>query len=392
MRSTQQTSLQFNIKESIRFFRGQGVQEILMIELNPDVEIYEDNQTVFIQGSLLLAGEYIPSNISMTEEKSLREISGVRSVEQILEREDGVNEILHSFPVNVSIPLERIDSVKDVYLQVNSFDYEMSDQDQMFIIADLTIGGLAKERVEELFEEDEDDEEEIMVSDSENTYVLDREAHYLEESEQAVEIQEHAKAETFEEEKQEAFYIPVQHVEVEKEENEQREVSVVYEEAIEDERVEEIVAEVDTETNVDVEKDVDIPSLQAFQIEVKKEVQAQPVDLHRFTTPSLPNMGVYSSFFEKQKSISEKMIEPKEEVDTNDRDQKESTSVLASLFQNSSPEKEYSKLKMYFVQKGDSLHDIALRYSISVTSLQRVNEIEDDNVDEGQLLYIPVYQ
>jgi LysM repeat protein len=43
----------------------------------------------------------------------------------------------------------------------------------------------------------------------------------------------------------------------------------------------------------------------------------------------------------------------------------------------------------YVVQQGDTLFSLALRYSVSVEDIQRVNGLTDDNIYVGQQLIIP---
>ena len=53
-------------------------------------------------------------------------------------------------------------------------------------------------------------------------------------------------------------------------------------------------------------------------------------------------------------------------------------------------EEEFSRLKIYIVQQGDSLENICQRYNITVQQLGRINNISyDQEVKEGDLIYIP---
>jgi len=48
-------------------------------------------------------------------------------------------------------------------------------------------------------------------------------------------------------------------------------------------------------------------------------------------------------------------------------------------------------MRLYFVQSGDTIDEIAERYQINISSILRVNDLEgNEDLKEGELLYIPV--
>ncbi|WP_081415279.1 stage VI sporulation protein D, partial [Ectobacillus panaciterrae] len=155
MTADNQTSLRFSLKESIWFQKGQEVAELISISLDPDIVIQERDYEVVVRGELQLTGEYIaqPDEAAF----SLRELSPVRTVDAVYTREDGVNEISHSFPLEISIPRSRMKQVDDLYLTIESFDYEMPENGCLQLIADISIGGLCEP--EEAREEAEETEE-----------------------------------------------------------------------------------------------------------------------------------------------------------------------------------------------------------------------------------------
>ncbi|MFH4082012.1 LysM peptidoglycan-binding domain-containing protein, partial [Acinetobacter baumannii] len=67
----------------------------------------------------------------------------------------------------------------------------------------------------------------------------------------------------------------------------------------------------------------------------------------------------------------------------------ENALYLTKLF-TKEPEEEFTKLRMYFVQEGDTIESIADRYETSVQNLYRVNQTEDIFLNTGQIIYIPV--
>ncbi|MFZ7945582.1 hypothetical protein [Neobacillus sp. 19] len=53
-----QSCLRFSLEESLWFRKGQEVEELISISLDPDITIQENDQYVTIRGSLELTGEY----------------------------------------------------------------------------------------------------------------------------------------------------------------------------------------------------------------------------------------------------------------------------------------------------------------------------------------------
>ncbi|RBZ01369.1 peptidoglycan-binding protein [Bacillus velezensis] len=133
--------LQFSVEESICFQKGQEVSELLSISLDPDIRVQEVNDYVSIKGSLELTGEYNIDHSSHFEELD-REM---RHVEEVRAREDGTAELIHCFPVDITIPKNKVSHLNDVFVFIDAFDYQLTDSRILTIQADLAIEGLLEE-------------------------------------------------------------------------------------------------------------------------------------------------------------------------------------------------------------------------------------------------------
>ncbi|WEY82208.2 LysM peptidoglycan-binding domain-containing protein [Bacillus velezensis] len=133
--------LQFSVEESICFQKGQEVSELLSISLDPDIRVQEVNDYVSIKGSLELTGEYNIDHTSHFEELD-REL---RHVEEVRAREDGTAELIHCFPVDITIPKNKVSHLNDVFVFIDAFDYQLTDSRILTIQADLAIEGLLEE-------------------------------------------------------------------------------------------------------------------------------------------------------------------------------------------------------------------------------------------------------
>jgi stage VI sporulation protein D len=308
-----QTSLRFSLKESVWFQKGQEVAELLSISLDPDIVIQERDYEVVVKGELQLTGEYIAEQVENAS-FSLRELSPVRTVDSVYTREDGINELTHHFPLEVSIPRSRVKEINDLYVTIESFDYEIPERDCLQLIADISIGGLCEE-VREVEEEEELQD----ISEQEDYYnppVLSRaEPEELEDSEEP------------EEDIFEPFQLEVRKQSIDEEIQEEKE-----------------------------EQEHIVP-----QIELFSRVEAVIEE--------------------------EGTAERQEEFEYSNRD--ENALYLTKLFTKERDD-EFTKMRMYFVQEGDTIDSIAERYDITVQQLTRINNLDDIYVSEGKILYIPV--
>ncbi|WP_434813847.1 LysM peptidoglycan-binding domain-containing protein [Bacillus halotolerans] len=130
--------LQFSVEESICFQKGQEVSELLSISLDPDIRVQEVNDYVSIRGSLELTGEYNIDQSKNTEEF----YTDKRFVEEVRTREDGTAELTHCFPVDITIPKNKVSHLHEVFVFIDAFDYQLTDSRILTIQADLAIEGL----------------------------------------------------------------------------------------------------------------------------------------------------------------------------------------------------------------------------------------------------------
>ncbi|MCC2534204.1 stage VI sporulation protein D [Bacillus paranthracis] len=316
-------SLRFSLKESVWFQKGQEVEELLSISLDPDVEIEELDHEVIVRGQLDLTGEYVARQDDSAY--SLRDLSPAKSIDYVETREDGVNELVHSFPLEISIPRNRVKVIEELYVSIEEFDYELKENGCLQLLADISITGLCdEERIE-----DEEEEKETAYAE------LEVDSAQEDENRPTPQVEEPAYKES--DEWEDYAFEPFQL-------EERKEQEVEEEEIAEHEFVER---------------------------EEEKE-----------TTPQFELFG--RKDFKKEKA---KKQEEQEEETYSQRD--ENALYLTKLF-TKEPEEEFTKLRMYFVQEGDTIESVAERYETSVQNLYRVNQTEDIYLTTGQIIYIPV--
>ncbi|PLR93699.1 stage VI sporulation protein D [Bacillus sp. T33-2] len=138
-----QSCLRFSLEESVWFQKGQEVAELISISLDPNITIQENDQYVTIRGSLELTGEYKSFG---EPEKADNFFNTPKFIHSVIEKDEGLREFLHRFPVDVTIPNNRIESIYDIDITVESFDYLFPERDCLKLTADLAITGLYGEQ------------------------------------------------------------------------------------------------------------------------------------------------------------------------------------------------------------------------------------------------------
>ncbi|MBU8695612.1 LysM peptidoglycan-binding domain-containing protein [Bacillus pumilus] len=419
---SQNNRLQFSVEESIYFKSGQEVSELLSISLDPDILVQEVNDYVSIRGSLELTGEY-----NINQEELLGELSSYasyREADEVKVREDGTAELLHQFPVDITIPKNKISHLNDVFVFIDAFDYQLTENRLLTIQADLAIEGLLDEEtpqapVEEPYEFVHRSEEEY--GDMTYDYQLQPEGEEQEEEQQDDEREIDEEQTVFqhdmrEEEKQEEE-IEIELVSREEETEELKES----EEREETESQEEVAlgyrslpeAQVQEPPFFEPPKLLDEEEREDtfFEVEVRKDPEigkeqeetAQPYPV--FESPAyhvaeeeeqVAQDDTYQlgRLYERE---APKIYESAQEEEAFEEDVRETSGSENSLYLTKlfakQEEEDFSRMKICIVQQEDTVDRICERYQLNVQQLLRTNSLSvDAELEEGQILYIPEYQ
>ncbi|KMK74641.1 stage VI sporulation protein D [Alkalihalobacillus pseudalcaliphilus] len=384
------SKLSFSIEESVWLNKGQEVKEVLSMSLEPEITIEENNQNVCIKGGLRLLGEYIAVSREEAElqpDQPLEDQITYRSVEEFHITDEGKGEIKHFFPIDVTIPTSRIHNLADVYVKVESFDYDLPEKSCIQLTADVTISGMSTQQ--EVDREDED-------------YVED-----VDYEEEGAELEEG----TFSFEAKKADELEVTH----------RESPPTYEESAGEIEEQEIEEELSMETEREEEPEVASRPIPAPKLEVAAKNEKQPLEylykkkdkqegpkaaLENEETvpdskeePALAMMRSSATAFEEEVEeereeviehvgVQEEDDEPVESEEV-ERPRKEENALYLTKMLTKGEEK-FSRWKMCIIQENESLDAIAERYDIPASTLIRFNRLKEDQVEEGQILYIPV--
>ncbi|QRF31172.1 MULTISPECIES: LysM peptidoglycan-binding domain-containing protein [Bacillus] len=427
---SQNNRLQFSVEESIYFKSGQEVSELLSISLDPDILVQEVNDYVSIRGSLELTGEY-----NINQEELLGELSSFptyREADEVKVREDGTAELLHQFPVDITIPKNKISHLNDVFVFIDAFDYQLTENRLLTIQADLAIEGLLDEEtppapVEEPYEfvhrsevdygdmvydyqlqPEQEEYEELQGEERENEESepvfqhdtrAEQEEQAVQEEEEEIEIELVREVEEAPEELEELE----EHEEPDQPINQEEAVASGYR-SIPEAQVQEppffeppkLLEEEereDTFFEVEVRKDSDAAEEQeetvqsypafespAYQVEPEQEAHDDEYQLGRLYEREAPK--IYESAQEEEEL----------EEDVRETSGSENSLYLTKLFAKQE-EEDFSRMKICIVQQEDTVDRICERYQLNVQQLLRTNSLSiDAELEEGQILYIPEYQ
>ena len=506
----QNNRLQFSVEESICFQKGQEVSELLSISLDPDITVQEVNDYVSIRGSLELTGEY---NIDQTREYAELPATS-RFVEDVKLKGDGSAELTHCFPVDITIPKDKVNHLNDVFVFIDAFDYQLTDARMLTIQADLAIEGLLnvsgeagkeeprtmpaavqpEEEFEPAFRSEQDEEKEFLIQldrayeeqDEEQPYEeaeendtdeetvpiyqsflgddteeakpfftaslsaaertkreteSQKEAALEQPKEEEYELKrEEAREEEYELKREEA---KEEEYELKREKAKEEEYELKREEAKEEEyelkreEAKEEEYELKREEAKEEEYELKREEAKEEKYELKREAEEEPEPLQRTYQPhekpkETPFYGVPPLLEEDQndrepeafevevtqekEAIDEEeeaghtieipeysfheQTEPEEErdempaADEQEVSAKENDNALylTKLFTKQG-EEEFTRMRMCIVQQNDTIDLLCERYDINVQQLIRMNSLSlDEELKEGQILYIPDYQ
>lgn len=424
-----QSSLRFSLEESIWFVEGQEVAELYSLSIDPDVTITEENQYVVIEGNLQVSGEYrgVESQlISADDHTDEEQAQYVDKVEQ--RQDDGIFMFYHHFPVNISIPTNRVMNREVVEIDVSSFDYHMPETRCIKLFAELLITGIYEE---ETIEEREWD---VAYNDADiEQFISHQEKNEVEPMSVSLQPQEYESftAEAFafprdETEKyQENEEVTEQHIPFnpmqpnfsfpiptfqrteedttfgnvppfdKEEHSNQEELVPSYVESINNEEWVQGVVETRTSDKVlqpDLQqqsvRDEDDEREQSDNLSERVEIEVQDESvlekaLQEEREESAPTVTYYNQ-------LNRKVHKPVEEpVDEKGREPARASVHLTDFFAKKETQARTS-LKVCIVQNGESLSNLASRYSVNKSDIMSYNDLNSDNdVYEGQVLYIP---
>ncbi|MCA1056334.1 stage VI sporulation protein D [Rossellomorea aquimaris] len=405
MSQDQQSCLRFSLEESIWFKKGQEVEELLSISLDPHITIQEQEQYVLIRGTLDLSGEYLPSTPRGEEEEEDGFEAIGKFVQTVEKREKGENEFVHRFPVDVTIPKNRIANLGDIDVYVESFDYVVPENACLKLNADLTITGIYGEqqthtpyeyqqeelhaplyRSSAVVEEETEEEQPYYYGENEVEEEEERPSYFQGDEEEeyeaeANEVQVDESAEASEEDEYEPFSLEGRTPPAEEED--EIPVHIQYDSHTPQEEPyyrKENVFELPEHELSESSQEQEVSEAQKEPVKMQEQKPVQEVEEEEESS------AVEAEMEEESSSSAEESSEQKKKF----KGKKKYESISLTDFFARKEEEHAAKLRVCIVQDGETLDHIAEKYDLTVAQLLRVNNLEaNQDVYNGQVLYIP---
>jgi stage VI sporulation protein D len=373
----------FDLNELLWFQKGQEVRELIGIALEPDISIYESDEYVSVRGVIELTGEYMPKQEDEEHETNEQVVSfqdhySKSYIQDVRSFDDGLNEFHYNIPVDITIPKYRVPSPNDVLIEIDYFDYEIPDPSQLKLQAEVLITGIQQERAEETHETEEsrNDWEEVSQPFS-----------FEFKFEEDVEEEESSSSSQFVES---TISYETTNLEVERDETE------------EEKKEEEPEKERDLWFKKKSQSFSEFFGQKAKENESPEVAEEQYNDSPNYYDDSPDYNEDYGdiSFDEgsssEDSSYEESRIEetrPKigyhSDRSQDDVDGHESQDAVYLINMFDKEEDTYSRIRMCIVQESDTLESIAERYAMSTLQLVRYNNLAEETVNPGDILYIP---
>ncbi|EZP76351.1 stage VI sporulation protein D [Parageobacillus genomosp. 1] len=360
----EQSYLRFSLEESVWFKKGQEVAEFLSISLDPVVTVDEYEQYITIRGALQLSGEFLlaEGEESDTDTDSFDFVSH-RFIQRVSTREDGISELSHRFPIDITIPKNRIHHLEDVYVTVESFDYDLSEDGRLLVTADISISGISEVPLDEPSLVEEENDEPLF----EPFEVVARKEVY--EEEQRNEQPEEGPVSVADD--------------MLTEQNEEQEEAAA--DRKEKKHKKENVVPLNLAEQTAEKKEAVMPFMENEPVQAEEENKVVEENKVEEVAPQQEAKVSIGAIKENDEDIAEEVEDENEKTKV----KSENALYLTKLFAKNQAE-EFTKVKICIVQQGDSLDKIAERYDLTVQQLLRANQLESpEEIHEGQLLYIP---
>jgi stage VI sporulation protein D len=435
--------LSFTVKETI-FLTSEKpeIGELKELELIPDVEIIENAAEISITGCLQLHGKYEPARSTSERGGADTLVEAMKFTPFQLEQAGGSlygteQQLSHRIPLNITIPIERVAELTDIYAIVDSFDYQMESPQQLVIEAELKIAGITLADRQQQETEAEEWEFVHVANDQDKPAVapatLDDLERKLAELEREVELQERAEQQysspylamfdppqagpaRFPENNQEPSwqtfgdvhyeerpfgFSPQEqetHAESAFEPEQVNGVAWYEEEASVKQQAKEVSAEVETDEGETDAEEAAVGEAETVEVNEPAETKEMRVAISSKRSNEEGGKLNLTSIFSQASRVQQEAQAAEEHESSSSSSRKtalpeadsatlEAVHNLTSFVRNK--EERYSTLKLCIIQRDDTLESISHKYSLPVSRIVEVNKLTSDRLIEGQILYIP---
>lgn len=329
----------FEVREIIQHFKdGQSFNNLQSIELEPIVRVEEKKEKIEITGHLVLNGEFFNEGLLKGDDQWKDEFEQADGLHYgtVFYGNDGAESFQYQIPLTFEIQAEKVENPSQIFVLVDNFDYNTLADNKLELIAQIKLIGVHPEPKQE------------KPIDTYNDF------SYF--SDPTIDNKWDYKAD---EGNEQSYSFSILKGNEEQKKGPYKEVKTG--------------------------ADKDYKELTNIEVKplIKDEAKPPIPKKEKNTVKSSESQTNAETIADK----AEKKVEQQETTAKKTINSKSTKEMLFSMLQ-SDEEKQY-KLKIYLVKKDDTLESIAEKYNITASSIQKYNKLEGNQLDAGQLLYLP---
>lgn len=353
MVSDELSGLRFDIYERVHLPDDvTGINELNELELTPHIQVHNHGEHAVLKGNLLLLGSYVGDGA-----------------------EQQVQKLQHSIPVEITLPMNRIQKLEDIGVEIENFDVDLLSSRSLNVTGILSLRGI--EVASSAREDWREDEELVFVHQAD--IQPDAAASTGETQQEAQEDGESAV-----EERSEIEQAPPDEVIVE------AEVTEVTEEDEVGEQETELAGDITpfvSKTEEEADEKIDL------KIAFGSKKAAEHEDAKGIDLKSLLHKSSSGTSKEYQDADAERQgIQSSEEPNGSEEASSSGDSLeWKKLFLTPDHEAhQFRKVRMCIVQREETIELIADRYSLNPREIILYNRLGEQSISEGQVIYIPI--
>jgi len=340
-----QSYMIFEVREIIQHFKdGQSFNNLQSIELEPIVRVKETKEKIEITGHLVLNGEFFNGGPlkGETEWKDEFEQADGLHYGSVFYGNDGAESFQYQIPLTFEIQPEKVRDPSQIFVLVDDFDYNTLADNKLELIAQIKLVGVHPEPKQDNPIDSFSDFPYFghFPTDNNTEYTNSEYTNFDYTNSEYTNAEENVEPNI--------FSLLKDNTEPKKQ---------LDKELVKDLKNIEIKPLID-ETNYP-------PSNKKEEKKIVKSSESQP-----------NTDNIIESKVEKQEASAKKTINSKTTKD-----------MLFGMLQ-SNEENQY-KLKIYLVKKDDTIDAIARKYGVTTSCIQKYNKLEGNQLEVGQLLYLP---
>ncbi|NTZ17161.1 LysM peptidoglycan-binding domain-containing protein [Paenibacillus sp. JMULE4] len=367
--TNQHNGIRFDIYERVHLSEGVlGIKELEGVELTPHIQVLPQGEQAVLRGNLLLTGTYVDEH---------------DRPEQTLQ---------HLIPVEITLPLNRVQHVEDIAVEIENFDVDLLSERSLNVTGVLSLGGIeiVSRSESELWREAEEEVVFIHEVSEHRSGVQDEWPSAINSAAEAIPQREQAPASEVRQEADEPInrHEPVAKTsEPVKEEKPVQEPKAAETAKPEEKPVQDLKA-------AEAAKTEDFAAEAETDTDEKKELKVAVGSKKTSEAPESSTEPVYKSFgLASLLNFASKKSDSRPPEDGQPTQQELSPSEKAEwknlLLHSDREQQQFKKLRMCIVQKEETLETIAKRYDLNPREIALYNRLGEGELTEGQIVYIP---